>query len=276
MMYGIIFRGKHSYDIGNIIVKTKSRPPIAPVKQLDEEIPYKDGNVDYSDSGGRLFYQDKVIEIDFTFIAKDLIRLNQSITKFVSWMAGGYGELRFDDMPYTIWYAKPINLNDIEHFAYKNGKFTAQFRCKPFNSWIFNSEGIRLGDAIRLDSNVPLGFGNENKFTLSKGVTEHSLFYYGTAPVRPTIEISQYSGDLSITVNNDTMSTSSISGSPIVIDCEKRIITRGGLQCTTVFKGDFFELQPCDNRIIVIANKASSSNTVEFKYKHKFLYGDDF
>mgnify|MGYP001526253652 FL=1 len=54
MRHGITFRGKHSNDVG-VIVKTVGRPIIAPVRQIDEEVPYRDGNVDCSETGGRLY-----------------------------------------------------------------------------------------------------------------------------------------------------------------------------------------------------------------------------
>lgn len=51
MRHGITFRGKHSNDIG-VIVKTVGRPFSPPVKQIDEEVQYRDGNIDLSETGG--------------------------------------------------------------------------------------------------------------------------------------------------------------------------------------------------------------------------------
>ena len=108
MRHGITFRGKHSNDVG-VIVKTVGRPIIAPVRQIDEEVPYRDGNVDCSETGGRLYYDDKVLELDFYLISHDTVELQKNVTKVANWLAGGYGILIFDDMLSTVWIAKPVD-----------------------------------------------------------------------------------------------------------------------------------------------------------------------
>lgn len=116
MRHGITFRGKHSNDIG-VIVKTVGRPFSPPVKQIDEEVQYRDGNIDLSETGGRLYFEDKVLELEFQMICPDNIALQRSASKLVNWLSGGYGELIFDDMPTVKWIAKPVDLDDmkIEH-----------------------------------------------------------------------------------------------------------------------------------------------------------------
>lgn len=263
-MNGITFRGKHSREFG-IVVRTLRRPPIAPVKQFDEEIAFHDGNADYSEAGGRLFYQDKVLELEFGFISRNLRELNKSISKFISWLAGGYGDLIFDDMPFTIWRAKPVDLGDVELSARKNGRVTVQFRCRPFNSWIFSSEGMPLDSDIQLDSNVPLGFGDENEIDFAIGSNSYTLDYYGTAPIRPIIVVTS-SGGVALSVNSKVMAISEINGTAI-IDCAKGTVENAKVG------GRFIEIQAGENKIQIVATAAGS---VKFNYIHNFLYGGDF
>ena len=121
MRHGITFRGKHSNDIG-VIVKTVGRPFSPPVKQIDEEVQYRDGNIDLSETGGRLYFEDKVLELEFQMICPDNIALQRSASKLVNWLSGGYGELIFDDMPTVKWIAKPVDLDDMKIELYKNSK----------------------------------------------------------------------------------------------------------------------------------------------------------
>ena len=263
-MNGITFRGKHSREFG-VVVRTKKRPPIAPIKQLDEEIAMHDGNADFSEAGGRLYYQDKVLELEFGFISRNTRELNKNISDFISWLAGGYGELIFDDMPFTIWQAKPVDLGDVELSAYKNGRVTVQFRCRPFNSWIFTSEGIPLDSDVLLDSDLPLGFGDENEIDFSIGSQTHILDYYGTAPIRPIIEVTS-DGGVTLSVNNTVMAISEINGTAS-IDCSKGTVENAKVS------GGFIELLSGENDIQIVAMAAGS---LKFVYIHNFLYGGDF
>lgn len=290
MMYGISFRGKHSREIGRMLVKTKSRPPIAPVKEVYEELNYHDGDIDCSDTGGRQFYKDKVLELEFTLFRSDLKTLNRTISAFVNWMSGGYGELIFDDMPMTIWYAKPVDLGDIENSLFKNGKVIVQFRCRPFNSWELDSNGITLGSSVRLGAELPLGFGSENEFKFAEGYTKHNLFYFGTAPVKPVVEITTHASEFTMSVNGNTLEFTMLVegdtleptiplpliGAPITIDCLSGKIYEGDNNYGEHFIGDFFELKPGDNKVTVTAKGVKTASSVQFKYKHKFLFGGDY
>lgn len=265
MHHGIIFRGKHS-DEFNVIVKTVGRPIIAPVKQIDEEIQYRDGNLDFSESGGRLFYEDKVLQLEFTLIAPNTTELQKRVSKFVSWLSGDYGELIFDDMPYVRWIAKPTDLEDLTINLYKNGKSKVQFRCRPFNKFLFDSNGIPLDSDVPLDSDIPIGFGDENEFNFS-GNYIGVLDYQGSAPVRPSINIDLEQGVTSfkLTVNNTEIDISVGDVRTFVIDCENGYMPVG-------VNGDFCELLPGDNTIKI---ECDGSGTVFFDYEHNLIYGED-
>lgn len=268
MRHGITFRGKHSNDVG-VIVKTVGRPIIAPVRRIDEEVPYRDGNVDCSETGGRLYYDDKVLELDFYLISHDTVELQKNVTKVANWLAGGYGKLIFDDMLNTVWIAKPVDLDDLTIELYKNGHTKIQFRCRPFNDWIHDSKGVPLDSNHSLDSDIPLGLGDENEIIYGAGATGLELDYCGSAPVRPVVIITPTTetNGFSLTINNSTISSTAAFKNPVTIDCANAVLPSG-------FSGDFFELKPEINKINI--NCLNGNGQIILEYIPKLLYGDGF
>lgn len=267
MHYGIRFRGQHSDNFG-IVVKTIGRAITPPVKQLDEEVDYRDGNIDFSEAGGRLYYEDKVLELEFSIIASDTTKLNIIVSKIVSWLSGGYGELIFDDMPFVFWVAKPVDIDDLTLNLYRNGKTKVQFRCHPFNKWKFDSKGIPIGSNYLLGTEIPIGLGNENEIIFGAGRIVKTLDYVGSAPVRPIVKIEPKNTvtGFSLTVNGIKAECSKMVQN-CEIDCENAVMPNG-------FNGDFCELIPGSNEIEIECS--SGGGTVIFEYRHNFLYGDGY
>ena len=137
---GLTYRGKHSLrDFG---MQTKITDlPITPPKKTDyeEDIPYRDGSIDFSESGGRVFYKDKTIEVEFYLICNDTAKRNKTIEQFVTWINGGKGELILDDMPFTKWIASPITVEDMTIMLQRAGKTVVAFRCEPFNQFLYDN-----------------------------------------------------------------------------------------------------------------------------------------
>ena len=264
---GITYRGKHSDEFG-AIVKTVGRPIIAPVKQVDEEVAYRDGNVDYSEAGGRLYYEDNVLELEFTIRAMNTTELHKKVSRMINWLSGGYDELIFDDMPAVAWIAKPVDLESLSILLYKNGRSTIQFRCRPFNRFIYDSQGIPLGAKIQLGAAIPLGMGKENNISFAFGTTTATLNYFGSAPIRPKVAVTRNTsgGSFSIEVNGVEAGFSANAPSSFEIDCENAVMPSG-------MSGDFFELVQGENAIEI---NSSCNGEVKFEYKHNFYYGDGF
>ena len=288
MKYGIRYRGIHSGEMG-LIAKTKTRPAAPPVRTTEETILYRDGNLDYSESGGRLFYDDKVVEIEFTAIRPDLTDTNKLITKAVGWLCGSWGDLIFDDMPLVRWRAKPIDLSNISVELYKVGRFTVQFRCRPFNNLLFDTSGIEIDSDIPIDSDVPIDFGSDNVYTLDKtGYFSFTHTNIGDVAIRPKIHITGQtdSGAHTITVKVNGKgfklkfpSSNLLSGGKIaVIDCEECTVTCEGEDITSYLVdtndmySQFPELQPGDNAIWIDTQIIGS---IEFIYSAPFYYGAD-
>ena len=270
MRDGFTYRGRHSNEFYTV-VKTVGRPIIAPVKQVDEEIPYRDGNLECSETGGRLYYDDKVLELGVTILAHNTRELHERATRFINWLAGGYAELIFDDMPYVCWIAKPADLESMSIELHRAGKSKIQFRCRPFNIFLYDSDGIPLDSDIPLDSEVPIGFGDENEITVSGGINKHTLNYRGSAPVRPKIIINVTAQtSLKIVINGVTLNISSSAAREITIDCAAATVNGTG------FSGDFCELMPGNNEITVTCSGSSDGTCrIFFNYRHNFYCGDD-
>lgn len=276
-MMGITYRGKHSKrDIG-VIVRTVTRPVLPPPRVLEETVPYRDGSLDFSEQGGRLFYDDKIAEIEVSVVDKSLPILQRRIAKVAAWLCGGYGDLIFDDMPYTVWTAKPIDVDGIAPELQRVGKTIVQFRCRPFNHLSFNSQGVKLDSKVRLDTDLPLNYGLDSEITVVNGTQELSYVNIGDAPVRPDIVISGPMREITITINGKSLLIR--SGVPfdtyggVVIDCENwRCI---GMDGTAVdgSAGEYMELIPGKN---TIKTTCSYAGTMKLVFFPNYLYGSDF
>ncbi len=287
-MYGIRYRGVHSRDLG-LITKTKTRPAAPPVRTTEETILYRDGNLDYSEQGGRLFYDDKIVEIEFVAAEKELIDTNLLISRAVRWLCGSWDDLIFDDMPLVKWRARPISLSEISTELYRLGRFTVQFRCRPFNTLIYSSLGITLDSLIPLDSKIPLDLGGTSSFDMDKiGRYTFKHINIGDVSARPKINIigETDSGTHTITVkiNGTGFTLKFPSGFPLsngktaVVDCEECAVTCGGDDITSYLVSsdtdfsEFPELQPGENAITV---DTQITGQLQFDYATPYFYGSN-
>ena len=269
MMYGITFRGKRSRDMG-IIVKSKNRPS-APIPITTEEaVAFRDGSVDYSNQGGRLYYEDKVLELEFILPRYELRDTHIAISQLVGWLSGWYGELIFDDMPLVAWQARPVDLSDVTTELFRIGRVSIQFRCRPFNHLLFTNSGVILDFDIPLDSIVPIDYGINSTAELETGEQTIQHIYVGDAPVKPKIIINgENLSSLCISVNGAKLSYDG-QFSVIEIDCEKWRAYADGVDITAEISGDYGELLPGENQINVTVDKPAE---LKFDYKPLFMYG---
>lgn len=265
---GFMFRGKHpGRDIG-VYTTVRDRPYLAPPKtNFNEDVPYMDGSLDFSQTGGRVFYQDKILEVDFDLKQSDARERNRAIERFAAWLAGGEGELILDDMPLVKWLAYPINTGDIRVQLSRLGKCTVEFRCKPFNTFLYSTgEGVPLDSDIELDSDIPIGWGAE--FDIVNGKNKITVTNDGSAPVRPVIEVSGSFRSITITCGGKSLSYN-FSFTEIEIDCAAFGVFEGETDVTDNSEGEFFELNTGDNEITVTA---SGSGTVIFDFNPGYFY----
>lgn len=269
---GFMYKGKHSgRDIG-VFTTVRERPFMAPPKtNFNEDVPYMDGSLDYSQTGGRVFYQDKILEVDFDLKQSDARERNRTIERFTAWLAGGEGELILDDMPFVKWLAYPVNAGDIQISLNRLGKCTIEFRCKPFNDFIYSTgEGIPLDSDFELDSDIPIGWGDE--YEIENGVNHITVPNDGSAYVRPVIVVTGNFSGIAITMGEKSLSYNK-SFSEIEIDCEAFGVFEDDEDVTDNSEGEFFELAPGDNEITITAD---GRGTVLFDFSPNYFYNTLF
>ena len=266
---GMTFRGIHSMRDMHVGTRIVSRPICPPVRTITEDIPYMDGSLDYSEEGGRLFYDDKVVDVEISVIAGNPAQLNGRISKVVSWLNGGYSDLIFDDMPEVSWTAKPVQMDSVAAELQRVGKSTIQFRCKPFNKAIFLASGIKLDDKVPLSSNIPIGMGT-SAHTWSGTEDSYTLTYDGTAPVAPLITVSGSGLDsISITIGKAEISYQR-AFVKLVLDSANWTATDSGIDVTANVSGDYPELMPGENVVKISSN---TGGEIMIDYRANYLYG---
>lgn len=276
-MIGFTYRGKHSYRDMGVRSKTVSRPIIPPVRTVDDTVPYIDGTIDFSEQNGRLYYDDKVLELELQAVDTDIEHMHKLVSKLTAWLSGGYDELIMDDMPYVRWTAKPIDIQAItpELFGRK-GTTTVQFRCRPFNTLIYDSTGVPLDSDIPLNSNIVLDYGIDSEHSVISGSSTVLFQYIGTAPVSPQILFSGDVKSIELTLHDKTLSVdlpnlaSSYTG--ISLDCENfRCMGGNGTDLTEYTAGDYPEFWPGENSIQLVTD---SECDMQLLFNANYLYGD--
>lgn len=196
MQIGFSFKGIHSSSFG-ITASTKSRPILPERKRLTFEPDAYDGLIDVSacNERRRMLYQERVFSIKIMVAADDIFRLQDAMTRLVSWLQGS-GSLIFDDLPAVVWDASVISA--IDYMPQKSGQIAeldVSFTVKPFSHAEFRSDtGAPLGSKIRLGTPIPLGL--DDVLTKRIQVLNYnslkifSVMNIGTAPVQPLIEIT--------------------------------------------------------------------------------------
>ncbi len=268
---GLTFRNKHSYKDMGMDVKVLDMPISPPAKtEFEEGIPYMDGSLNFSETGGRIFYKDKVLEVEFYLINSNTEDRNKKIEKFIAWINGGKGELILDDMPNVIWTAIPVTVEDMTVMLKRAGKTIVEFRCEPFNKFIFDTSGFILDSNIPLSSDIPLDWPLEHNRTVTNGINKFTLLNDGTVPVRPVIHFNGTFTKVTLTVNGKTFVYNHNTDS-FTINCELFVCTENETDTTEYSQGDFFELNPGENEISIECNGEGS---VFFEYKPLFYFNE--
>lgn len=120
----------------------------------------------------------------------------------------GYGTLSFDnDREYTAIVNNAIPFEKVQMFK----SFVVQFMVNP------------IAHSIT---------------TYTKDLLEESSFTIDTyADIQPTITLT-CSGDVSITINDNTFTLTGASGT-YILDCENKVITKNGINAANIMLGDF-------------------------------------
>lgn len=146
----------------------------------------------------------------------------------------GYGTLSFDgEREYTAIIKNAIEFSKAHHFK----RFPVQFEVNP----------------IAYDI-IPSTFSGTGTLTINDATTE--MF--------PTITIVA-SGDVSMTINNNTFYLDDADGT-YILDCQNKVITKNGVNAANIMRGDFPTLQVGTNTI-----SSTGTATITTEYKKAYL-----
>lgn len=130
---GFTFKNIHSDTMG-VVTAVASNPLLPAVKTVTYSPQFMDGTLDYSEMNGRLYYEDKIIQIAVKVKAASFLALVEKCSAIAAWLQGS-GDLQLDECPGKTYKAKVQSSIDfvpqiLGHYA----ELTVQFRVPPFAS----------------------------------------------------------------------------------------------------------------------------------------------
>lgn len=270
MRNGFSFKGCHSSEF-DVTVKTLDRPVEPTAKEQLHEPSDMDGEHDFNGSERRRYYSGRVIKVEMAVTADNLSALQKKLGKIARWIMGE-GELIFDDMPNVKWYGRVVD--SVSYKPENGGKNTVlsiSFKVKPFSELAFDvPDGPLLDSDIELDSDIPLDF--DEYFTFN-GTGTYTVTNIGNVFTKPIIEVSDCINGITISCNGKTI-TVKTKEEDFTIDCIRQqvyIETLDGKESLmNKTEGEFFELSPGDNTIIITGDA-----TVEVGYTPQYMYDAD-
>lgn len=267
MRNGFTFNNRHSSEF-SVTVRTKSRSVTPSAKSFAVNLPYRDGEYDFSSSNsrGREHYNNRVFAITVTVTADNLGELQSKIGSLSRWLHGS-GELIFDDIPLIIWHGKIAD--EIIYMPEHGGKtavMEVSFSAQPFGKNVFGTEGPCLDDPVELDSDIPLSMEEMYSFEVTKS-DNINIVNFGDRPVRPVIVIEGNAAAMKLTLGEKSLSFTA-SGS-VTVDFDRETVTdkNGVLRVS----GEFFEF-PEGINALNITNSNSGKLTVRVVFVPEYMY----
>lgn len=271
MRNGFKFKDRHSNEFG-VTVRTKSRPIIPSVKAFTADLPYRDGEYDFSASNPqcREHFYSRIFTISLTVTANNLSALQSKISKLSLWLHGS-GDLIFDDIPLIVWRGK---ISDEVIYMPEHGGKVAQlevsFRVNPFGKNIFGTEGAVLDTPIRIGDAVPLTLSEKYIYTVTRS-GEVNVINFGDRPIRPQIKIDGSAGNVTMTLGDKSLAFT--AGGSVTVDFDKQTVTNKNGSVKVM--GEFFEFNEGGN-MLKITNSNSNTLTVTAEFTPEYMYGVDF
>lgn len=268
---GFFFNGKHSWDDFGIVMKSKDRPILPEPKVVVEEITCMDGDYDFTDANpdGRTKYKPRIMDIECSFKKQDMKYIRIRAHEIANWLACGEQQLIFDDETAVFYMARVNNKLDFTTEIARIGRFTIQFKCRPFgfsriksNQQLQFGQGLMLGYGYRLDM-VPTVFN-------VTGATVLNIYNPGTW-VKPIIRINGSCSLISFSANGKTLSYGSISNGQVDIDCYKTEAYKNGVSnsannAMNNVSGDFLEFINGNNSLQISGTNLNCTVTLIFNY----------
>lgn len=178
-MFGITFRGKHSYRDFNLRVKSREINPPSKIK-IKDSVPFMQGAYDFSGLYGDQTYEERIIRYTFDISEKDGIRLNVIKMQVMDWLLNSYKERLEDDfIPGYHFMAECENVSIKERSPII--EITATFIVYPFMIGNYD-EGNVLWDEFNFETD----YMQDVKFDVA-GTKEIKLYNPSARSITPTV-----------------------------------------------------------------------------------------
>lgn len=178
-MFGITYKGKHSYNDYGLTIKSKDiNPP--PKNKVKEKVPYMQGAYDFSNLYGDQTYNERTLNYVFNLICSSKLELNTKKIKILDWLLNSFKDnLKDDTIPGFYFFAECEDVSFKEDG--RKAEITVKFVAYPFKI-SSNDEGNIPWD----DFNFELDYMQETKFNIlgSKSIEIYNL---GAVKATPTI-----------------------------------------------------------------------------------------
>lgn len=264
--------GGNSFASLGLLLTKASIPLLPQTRQIEEEIPGRDGSIDLQTN-----YGPRQIELTFEFIEKEEVAYQNNLTK----VAGAFNPLKGEQVlvlernPGKQYRVKFNGSIPIEKLA-QIGTFTVPLKAfNPFpESYLKSDEPLDLGDGATLGMGYELGDGESTTYSVTASPTTYTVEHLGNHVAKPVITITGTGSN--ITVTNDTTSEGFTwsgtlgSNDTLVVDCENITIKLNGNNAFANFSGDYLTLAEGDNVFTVTAT--SPYLTIDYDYRHVYLY----
>ena len=252
MIYGLTFKGLHSYTAFKLIMLSDNRQVLSDVTRQTKQIPGY-GTVDF----GNDTYNEKALSVRLTYVAASLEALQTQAEQIGGWLFndGKYYDLIFDDAPNRKFKAKVTGKINLKQSG-KIGELSVEFICNPSYPFALDNSPVSPADvAERLLWDTATLDGIQYLQTFS-AYGDMRFTVGGTMPVKPIIEIIGYIPAGFTLIYGDFLwqTTQDILYDSIIIDCNAQTVLRGsdGVNLFPIVAGnydDYFELQTGQQKI---------------------------
>lgn len=275
MEFYFTYKGKSSKDFG-VTARTKSRSLLPETKRYTYDTPLMDGSYDFTEANRfkRPFYKDRVHDMTLRITADSLDELGIKAAKIAAWLTGS-GELTFSDTELTIWDARVAS--DVAYTPERYGKtaeLSVMFQSSAIGRAAFTTgDGICLGDAVRLDSDIPLDMSAYFEKQLTHGENTVDFINLGDFYVRPALEFGSGAQNITVTYGDSKITLEGLTDGA-VIDLEKCNVTdNSGNSILSKMQGSFFELPPGRSTLEIYVDAPC---TLTIDYAPRTIYDFDF
>lgn len=265
----ISINGKSSNDF-DLVVKTTSYPLLPNRRNQEIEVIGRDGT--YHVKGA---LTSKTISFRFTH-QKSSIKMRKDISRNIAAWLNSAKELILDYEPHKKWIVTDVTAPsetlissydefDVSFIVHPLQQATQEMApaipwnqiTTPWNSWDVPWNGL-------ITTNKSFTINNSQTITLKNG---------GTYKALPKIIITGTSSQLKLALNNKIAVINNITGTTVV-DCNLMLVYQQSgdskINHRNNFDGDYIELEPGDNNVVITVASGSSLN-ITFDYNDTFI-----